>query len=89
MSSFSPCRSEVHIPAVSVQFGLILEAYCRGNVAHMKVLAKQVGASLCCHPDLFKPGTPILTPLLLGGDIGCLDKAGQCRGEGGMSDTGN
>uniref|UniRef100_A0A8C5TQP0 phosphatidylinositol-4,5-bisphosphate 3-kinase n=1 Tax=Malurus cyaneus samueli TaxID=2593467 RepID=A0A8C5TQP0_9PASS len=37
-------RSEVHIPAVSVQFGLILEAYCRGSVAHMKVLAKQVEA---------------------------------------------
>uniref|UniRef100_A0A8C0FNY8 phosphatidylinositol-4,5-bisphosphate 3-kinase n=1 Tax=Bubo bubo TaxID=30461 RepID=A0A8C0FNY8_BUBBB len=37
-------RSEVHIPAVSIQFGLILEAYCRGSVAHMKVLAKQVEA---------------------------------------------
>uniref|UniRef100_A0A8C9F3X3 phosphatidylinositol-4,5-bisphosphate 3-kinase n=1 Tax=Pavo cristatus TaxID=9049 RepID=A0A8C9F3X3_PAVCR len=37
-------RSEIHIPAVSVQFGLILEAYCRGSVAHMKVLAKQVEA---------------------------------------------
>lgn len=41
-----PCRSEVHIPAVSVQFGLILEAYCRGSVAHMKVLAKQVYSPL-------------------------------------------
>lgn len=66
MGSFSPCRSEVHIPAVSVQFGLILEAYCRGSVAHMKVLAKQVGTSLSCHPDLSKPVTPILIPLLLG-----------------------
>nr|XP_025737360.1 phosphatidylinositol 4,5-bisphosphate 3-kinase catalytic subunit beta isoform isoform X3 [Callorhinus ursinus] len=36
-------RSEVHIPAVSVQFGVILEAYCRGSVGHMKVLSKQVG----------------------------------------------
>lgn len=46
LSSFSRGRSEVHIPAVSVQFGLILEAYCRGSVAHMKVLAKQVGTAL-------------------------------------------
>ncbi|GAB5576803.1 phosphatidylinositol 4 [Prionailurus iriomotensis] len=37
-------RSEVHIPAVSVQFGVILEAYCRGSVGHMKVLSKQVEA---------------------------------------------
>ncbi|XP_060098149.1 phosphatidylinositol 4,5-bisphosphate 3-kinase catalytic subunit beta isoform [Heteronotia binoei] len=37
-------RSEVHIPAFSVQFGVILEAYCRGSVAHMKVLSKQVEA---------------------------------------------
>ncbi|GAB1294563.1 Phosphatidylinositol 4,5-bisphosphate 3-kinase catalytic subunit beta isoform [Apodemus speciosus] len=34
-------RSEVHTPAVSVQFGVILEAYCRGSVGHMKVLSKQ------------------------------------------------
>ncbi|XP_020648813.3 phosphatidylinositol 4,5-bisphosphate 3-kinase catalytic subunit beta isoform [Pogona vitticeps] len=37
-------RSEVHIPAISVQFGVILEAYCRGSIAHMKVLYKQVEA---------------------------------------------
>ncbi|XP_029424673.1 phosphatidylinositol 4,5-bisphosphate 3-kinase catalytic subunit beta isoform isoform X2 [Nannospalax galili] len=37
-------RSEVHIPAVSVQFGVILEAYCRGSIGHMKVLSKQVEA---------------------------------------------
>ncbi|XP_061492720.1 phosphatidylinositol 4,5-bisphosphate 3-kinase catalytic subunit beta isoform isoform X2 [Rhineura floridana] len=37
-------RSEVHIPAISVQFGVILEAYCRGSIAHMKVLSKQVEA---------------------------------------------
>ncbi|EMP33306.1 Phosphatidylinositol-4,5-bisphosphate 3-kinase catalytic subunit beta isoform [Chelonia mydas] len=37
-------RSEVHIPAVSVLFGVILEAYCRGSIAHMKVLSKQVEA---------------------------------------------
>ncbi|KAG8580530.1 hypothetical protein GDO81_007321 [Engystomops pustulosus] len=35
-------RAEIHIPSVSVQFGLLLEAYCRGSVAHMKVLSKQV-----------------------------------------------
>ncbi|XP_053165525.1 phosphatidylinositol 4,5-bisphosphate 3-kinase catalytic subunit beta isoform isoform X2 [Hemicordylus capensis] len=37
-------RSEVHIPAFAVQFGVILEAYCRGSVGHMKVLSKQVEA---------------------------------------------
>ncbi|XP_078522239.1 phosphatidylinositol 4,5-bisphosphate 3-kinase catalytic subunit beta isoform isoform X2 [Lissotriton helveticus] len=37
-------RSEIHVPATSVQFGLILEAYCRGNIEHMKVLSKQVEA---------------------------------------------
>ncbi|XP_023381682.1 phosphatidylinositol 4,5-bisphosphate 3-kinase catalytic subunit beta isoform isoform X3 [Pteropus vampyrus] len=37
-------RSEVHIPAVCIQFGVILEAYCRGSVGHMKVLSKQVEA---------------------------------------------
>ncbi|XP_058043660.1 phosphatidylinositol 4,5-bisphosphate 3-kinase catalytic subunit beta isoform [Ahaetulla prasina] len=37
-------RSEMHIPAVSLQFGVILEAYCRGSVTHMKVLSKQVEA---------------------------------------------
>uniref|UniRef100_A0A8C5PFU7 Phosphatidylinositol 4,5-bisphosphate 3-kinase catalytic subunit delta isoform n=1 Tax=Leptobrachium leishanense TaxID=445787 RepID=A0A8C5PFU7_9ANUR len=34
-------RSEIHVPAVSVRFGLILEAYCRGSNYHMKVLMKQ------------------------------------------------
>ncbi|XP_053565829.1 phosphatidylinositol 4,5-bisphosphate 3-kinase catalytic subunit beta isoform [Bombina bombina] len=37
-------RSEIHTTAVSVQFGLLLEAYCRGSVAHMKVLSRQVEA---------------------------------------------
>lgn len=36
-------RSEIHMPAVSVQFALILEAYCRGSVPHIEVLKKQVG----------------------------------------------
>ena len=30
------------MPSVSVRFGLILEAYCRGSQEHMKVLVKQV-----------------------------------------------
>lgn len=31
------------MPAVSVQFALILEAYCRGSIPHIEVLKKQVG----------------------------------------------
>ncbi|KAG8568347.1 hypothetical protein GDO81_013964 [Engystomops pustulosus] len=34
-------RSEMHVPAVALRFGLILEAYCRGSTYHMKVLMKQ------------------------------------------------
>ncbi|XP_076360184.1 phosphatidylinositol 4,5-bisphosphate 3-kinase catalytic subunit beta isoform-like isoform X4 [Tachypleus tridentatus] len=37
-------RSEMHVPSVSVRFGLLLEAYCRGAVEHMKSLSKQVEA---------------------------------------------
>lgn len=32
----------MQVPAVSVRFGLILEAYCRGSQEHMKVLMKQM-----------------------------------------------
>ncbi|KAG5883732.1 hypothetical protein JTB14_024233 [Gonioctena quinquepunctata] len=35
-------RSEMQVPAVSVRFGLILEAYCRGTQEHMVVLQKQL-----------------------------------------------
>ncbi|CAH1990801.1 unnamed protein product [Acanthoscelides obtectus] len=35
-------RSEMQVPAVSVRFGLILEAYCRGTQEHMKVLQRQL-----------------------------------------------
>ncbi len=35
-------RSEMHMPAVSVHFALILEAYCRGCIPHIEVLKKQV-----------------------------------------------
>lgn len=38
----APCRSEMHMPAVSVQFALILEAYCRGSIPHIEILKKQV-----------------------------------------------
>nr|XP_058160441.1 phosphatidylinositol 4,5-bisphosphate 3-kinase catalytic subunit delta isoform isoform X2 [Dasypus novemcinctus] len=34
-------RSEMHVPAVALRFGLIMEAYCRGSTHHMQVLMKQ------------------------------------------------
>uniref|UniRef100_A0A8B9K9K4 Phosphatidylinositol 3-kinase catalytic subunit type 3 n=1 Tax=Astyanax mexicanus TaxID=7994 RepID=A0A8B9K9K4_ASTMX len=34
-------RSEMHISSVSLRFGLILEAYCRGSIYHIKSLMKQ------------------------------------------------
>lgn len=34
-------RSEMHVPAVALRFGLILEAYCRGSNYHMGILMKQ------------------------------------------------
>ncbi|KAB0376912.1 hypothetical protein FD755_011356 [Muntiacus reevesi] len=34
-------RSEMHVPSVSLRFGLIMEAYCRGSTHHTKVLMKQ------------------------------------------------
>ncbi|XP_051874228.1 phosphatidylinositol 4,5-bisphosphate 3-kinase catalytic subunit beta isoform isoform X2 [Pristis pectinata] len=37
-------RSEMHLPAISLQFGLILESYCRGSITHIKELSKQVEA---------------------------------------------
>nr|XP_022907614.1 phosphatidylinositol 4,5-bisphosphate 3-kinase catalytic subunit delta isoform [Onthophagus taurus]XP_022907621.1 phosphatidylinositol 4,5-bisphosphate 3-kinase catalytic subunit delta isoform [Onthophagus taurus] len=35
-------RSEMQVPSVSVRFGLILEAYCRGSPHHMNDLYKQL-----------------------------------------------
>ncbi|XP_014210084.1 phosphatidylinositol 4,5-bisphosphate 3-kinase catalytic subunit delta isoform [Copidosoma floridanum] len=35
-------KSEMHVGAVNVRFGLMLEAYCRGSQEHMRSLAKQV-----------------------------------------------
>ncbi|XP_056589276.1 phosphatidylinositol 4,5-bisphosphate 3-kinase catalytic subunit delta isoform [Triplophysa dalaica] len=34
-------RSEMHVPSASLRFGLILEAYCRGSIYHIKSLLKQ------------------------------------------------
>uniref|UniRef100_A0A669DMQ4 phosphatidylinositol-4,5-bisphosphate 3-kinase n=1 Tax=Oreochromis niloticus TaxID=8128 RepID=A0A669DMQ4_ORENI len=52
-------RSEIHMPAVSVQFALILEAYCRSNIPHIEVLKKQVEAlsKLKSVNELIKLGT--------------------------------
>ncbi|XP_030842482.1 phosphatidylinositol 4,5-bisphosphate 3-kinase catalytic subunit beta isoform [Strongylocentrotus purpuratus] len=35
-------RAEMHQSAVCTRFGLMLEAYCRGSMAHIKTLSKQV-----------------------------------------------
>ncbi|XP_043919061.1 phosphatidylinositol 4,5-bisphosphate 3-kinase catalytic subunit delta isoform [Protopterus annectens] len=37
-------RSELHVPAVALRYSLILEAYCRGSIHHMKILLKQTCA---------------------------------------------
>ncbi|ESN92774.1 hypothetical protein HELRODRAFT_96068 [Helobdella robusta] len=37
-------RSEMHIPSVSVRFGLILEAYCYGNIYSLAELHREVDA---------------------------------------------
>lgn len=34
----------MHVPAVAVRFGLMLEAYCRGIPDHMKILSRQLAA---------------------------------------------
>ncbi|XP_063061973.1 phosphatidylinositol 4,5-bisphosphate 3-kinase catalytic subunit beta isoform [Engraulis encrasicolus] len=51
-------RSEIHMPAVSIQFALILEAYCRGSIPHIEVLKKQVDAlhKLAAVNSLVKTG---------------------------------
>ncbi|XP_005157523.1 phosphatidylinositol 4,5-bisphosphate 3-kinase catalytic subunit beta isoform isoform X1 [Danio rerio] len=52
-------RSEMYMPAVSVHFALILEAYCRGCIPHIEVLKKQVEAlnKLKAVNELIKLGT--------------------------------
>ncbi len=39
---FPPLRSEMQVASVSVRFGLILEAYCRGSQEHMRLLFRQL-----------------------------------------------
>lgn len=56
------------MPAVSVQFALILEAYCRGSIPHIEVLKKQVGLThtflqLLLFPYYFITPLHIFRPL--------------------------
>lgn len=37
-------KAEMYVPSFAVQFGLLLEAYCRGVGAHLKNLNRQVEA---------------------------------------------
>lgn len=41
----------MHVPAVALRFGLILEAYCRGSTHHMKILMKQVKSAFSHEAD--------------------------------------
>ncbi|XP_029373211.1 phosphatidylinositol 4,5-bisphosphate 3-kinase catalytic subunit beta isoform [Echeneis naucrates] len=52
-------RSEIHMPAVSIQFALILESYCRSCIPHIEILKKQVEAlsKLKSVNELIKLGT--------------------------------
>ncbi|XP_076698384.2 phosphatidylinositol 4,5-bisphosphate 3-kinase catalytic subunit delta isoform-like isoform X7 [Callospermophilus lateralis] len=42
--SLRKLTSEMHVPSVALRFGLIMEAYFRGSIHHMKVLMKQAEA---------------------------------------------
>ncbi|XP_056129734.1 phosphatidylinositol 4,5-bisphosphate 3-kinase catalytic subunit delta isoform isoform X2 [Lampris incognitus] len=56
-------RSEMHVASVSLRFGLILEAYCRGNIYHIKSLTKQ-NEALCkmkALSDFVKSGSQKMT----------------------------
>uniref|UniRef100_A0A672ZWP3 phosphatidylinositol-4,5-bisphosphate 3-kinase n=1 Tax=Sphaeramia orbicularis TaxID=375764 RepID=A0A672ZWP3_9TELE len=48
-------RSEIHVASVSCVFGLILEAYCRGNIHHIKLLTNRY------LPTLSKSGSQKMT----------------------------
>uniref|UniRef100_A0A8C5CL03 Phosphatidylinositol-4,5-bisphosphate 3-kinase, catalytic subunit delta n=1 Tax=Gadus morhua TaxID=8049 RepID=A0A8C5CL03_GADMO len=52
-------RSEMHVSSVSLRFGLILEAYCRGNIHHIRSLTKQNEAlgKLKALSDIVKSGS--------------------------------
>ncbi|XP_044067521.1 phosphatidylinositol 4,5-bisphosphate 3-kinase catalytic subunit delta isoform isoform X3 [Siniperca chuatsi] len=56
-------RSEIHVASVSLRFGLILEAYCRGNIHHIKFLAKQNEAlgKMKALSDFVKSGSQKMT----------------------------
>lgn len=54
------CRSEIHVPSVSLRFILILEAYCRGNIWHIKLLSRQVKP----HADVNSFTRAFLSPLI-------------------------
>uniref|UniRef100_A0A8C6PPZ1 phosphatidylinositol-4,5-bisphosphate 3-kinase n=1 Tax=Nothobranchius furzeri TaxID=105023 RepID=A0A8C6PPZ1_NOTFU len=56
-------RSEIHVASVSLRFGLILEAYCRGNIHHIKLLTKQNEAlgKMKALSDIVKSGCQKMT----------------------------
>ncbi|XP_056896962.1 phosphatidylinositol 4,5-bisphosphate 3-kinase catalytic subunit delta isoform isoform X2 [Takifugu flavidus] len=56
-------KSEIHVPSVSLRFSLILEAYCRGNIWHIKLLIKQNEALLKMKTlsDIVKSGSQKMT----------------------------
>uniref|UniRef100_A0AAQ6AEU4 Phosphatidylinositol-4,5-bisphosphate 3-kinase n=1 Tax=Amphiprion ocellaris TaxID=80972 RepID=A0AAQ6AEU4_AMPOC len=57
-------RSEIHVASVSLRFGLILEAYCRGDIHHIKLLTKQVNEALGkmkALSDIVKSGSQKMT----------------------------
>uniref|UniRef100_A0A3B4TX45 phosphatidylinositol-4,5-bisphosphate 3-kinase n=1 Tax=Seriola dumerili TaxID=41447 RepID=A0A3B4TX45_SERDU len=56
-------RSEIHVASVSLRFGLILEAYCRGNIHHIKLLSKQNEAlgKMKALSDFVKSGSQRMT----------------------------
>lgn len=43
----------MHVPSVSIRFGLILEAYCRGSLEHMKILLRQLEALTKFKGEIF------------------------------------
>uniref|UniRef100_A0A3B4ZZX4 Phosphatidylinositol 4,5-bisphosphate 3-kinase catalytic subunit delta isoform n=1 Tax=Stegastes partitus TaxID=144197 RepID=A0A3B4ZZX4_9TELE len=56
-------RSEIHVASVSLRFGLILEAYCRGDIHHIKLLTKQNEAlgKMKALSDIVKSGSQKMT----------------------------
>ncbi|PWA31029.1 hypothetical protein CCH79_00010662 [Gambusia affinis] len=56
-------KSEIHVASVSLRFGLILEAYCRGNIHHIKLLSRQNEAlgKMKALSDIVKTGSQKMT----------------------------